>query len=50
MEKYATYNVYQHKITGQIKRVPVGQEKELEKLASSLEWQQLDYDPELKEE
>lgn len=44
MEKYSTYLVYKHKVTGEIKRVPVTEEQELEKFASA-EWEQLDYDP-----
>lgn len=47
MEKYATYQVYENKDTGEIKRVPVTEE--MEKISSS-EWKELDHDPQDKKE
>jgi cell division septation protein DedD len=43
MEKYSTYTVYENTLTGELKRIPVGEE--LEKSAAD-EWRELDYDPE----
>lgn len=46
MEKYGTYLVYKNKYTGEIKRIPLTDEEEIEKTASSDEWVELDKDPE----
>lgn len=43
MEKYATYDVYQNKETGEILREAF--KGELEKLASDSEWVKLEEDP-----
>tara|TARA_B100000131_G_C17567322_1_gene389393 strand:- start:131 stop:280 length:150 start_codon:yes stop_codon:yes gene_type:complete len=45
MEKYATYRVYKHKTTGEIKRVSPEEMTDFEKIASN-EWIELDKDPE----
>jgi hypothetical protein len=45
MEKYATYKVFKHKTTGEIRRVPVEDKTELEKTASTTNWIELDVDP-----
>ena len=46
MEKYATYNVFQNVETKEIKRIPLSDEKEMEKTASAQGWIMLDKDPE----
>lgn len=46
MEKYATYQVFENKNTGEIKKVPLDNTEGLEKLAQDSEWIELDYDPE----
>jgi hypothetical protein len=50
MEKYATYNVFENIHTGEIKRVPLTEEKEMVKLANHYNWKLLDSDPQLEEE
>jgi hypothetical protein len=45
MEKYATYKVFKHKTTGELRRVPLENTNELEKTASTDEWIELDVDP-----
>ena len=50
IEKYGTYDVYKNVQTGEIKRVPAGQEleDELEKTGEALaDWEALDHDPEM---
>lgn len=45
MEKYGTYKVYKHKITGEIKRVSLNSE-DLEKVSEdSNQWEELEYEP-----
>ena len=44
MDKYATYRVFKHKTTGEIKRVAVEESEEFEKNASN-DWIELDNDP-----
>jgi hypothetical protein len=50
MEKYGTYNVFEHKDTKEIKRVPLANETEMVKIANGYEWRLLDKDPEDKNE
>lgn len=38
MEKYATYELYKHKVTGELKRVPLSNDTELEKTAEDSSW------------
>ena len=45
MEKYATYRVFKHKTTGDIKRVALEEIDAFEKTASN-DWIELDNDPE----
>ena len=47
MEKYATYKIFKHKTTGEIKRVPVEDPEELSKYAtgSKSDWLELETDP-----
>ncbi|MBC8408596.1 MAG: hypothetical protein H8E12_07750 [Rhodobacteraceae bacterium] len=46
IEKYGTYKVYKHKLTGEIKRVPPNAATAFEKLASELDqWEEVPYDP-----
>lgn len=41
MEKYGTYKIYKHKKTGEIKRLPVQDPYELEKISSLDEWEEI---------
>lgn len=53
MEKYATYKIFKHKLTGDIKRVPhTPDSKGLKKLSEFSEdlWVELDEDPDFKPE
>ena len=47
MEKYATYKVFKHKTTGEIKRIAVEDSEELAKFATNetSDWLELDADP-----
>ena len=45
MEKYATYRVFKHKTTGDIKRVALEEIENFEKTASNA-WVEIDTDPE----
>lgn len=50
MEKYGTYDVYRNRKTDEIIRIPFVQEdkksrKDLEKIASDMNWEKLDEDP-----
>ncbi len=45
MEKYATYRVFKHKTTGEIRRVSVEDNNEIEKTAKTNNWIELDVDP-----
>lgn len=47
MEKYGTYKIFRHKVTGELKREPIGSsEEELEKLAQDNNWEELGEEPE----
>jgi len=48
MEKYGTYRVYKNTRTGELLRVPVGNDHppDFEKQASEGKWEELDKDPE----
>lgn len=47
MDKYATYRVFKNTQTGEIRRYLMDDEinNELEKIAESTEWEELDEDP-----
>tara|TARA_Y100001963_G_C6636700_1_gene378892 strand:- start:19 stop:192 length:174 start_codon:yes stop_codon:yes gene_type:complete len=55
MEKYGTYKVFEHKKTGEIKRIPMTEykeslEKKLKKLGMLItEWKELEEDPDFAE-
>ena len=41
LEKYGTYKIYKHKITGEIKRLPIQDPYELEKISAIKEWEEI---------
>ena len=48
MEKYATYRIFKHKTTGELKRVLVSEDDSIEKIASLKDencWFELEEDP-----
>ena len=49
MTKYSTYEIFKNKKTNEIKRIPLGNQEELEKTASLEDWEQLKEDPEVEE-
>lgn len=46
MEKYGTYNVFEHEETKELKRIPISDQKEMVKIANQADWKLLDKDPE----
>ena len=46
MEKYATYEIYKHAVTGEIKRIPYGSEELVKIAEETTEWIQLEEEPE----
>ena len=49
MEKYATYRVFKHKTTGELKRIAITEEAELEKIAAAFatsQWTEVHEDTE----
>lgn len=45
MEKYATYQIFENIVTGEIRRVPLENSEGLTKLAEDSDWKELTEEP-----